>query len=127
MLKKILFIIGLMIGFPAIAADCGSLKNKEEIQRTEGLIISRAPMVRTIGEFPTREGSAECVRFNFSITPWGTPFSVSISETSGNTAFEISALNALLKYRFRGRLWGFLGGYTLMFSGVDNKMPKNYK
>lgn len=110
MFRMLIILILIVFAAPVWGGDCGALKYKAKIEKTETLIISRAPIVEAIGEFPTRLGRKECVRFEFSITPRGVPFNITIHDTSGNTAFEVSALKALLDYRFKGRILGFLEG-----------------
>lgn len=38
----------------------------------------------------------------------------------------MAALDALLGYRFRSPVLGFAARYTLVFEGVDNKIPPGY-
>ena len=80
-----------------------------------------------MGEFPTEAGTAECVRFTFSISPSGRPFNLKVADTSGNAVFEMAARDALVSYRFRPPLLGFVKRYTLILRGVDNKIPKNWR
>lgn len=110
----------------AFAGDCGAGENKELISETRALIINSVPMRAVVGEYPTQKGVPECVRFDFSIAPWGRAFNIKISDTSFNTAFEMAAFDAISKYRFKNSMFGFLRRYSLVFSGVDNKIPDNY-
>lgn len=106
--------------------DCGASANRGAIKRASVLLVSEYPVRPTVGEYPTKEGSAECIRLAFSIAPWGAPFRVKIIESSGNAAFEIAAIEAFSKYKFRPVLLGFARRYTLVLYGIDNKAPANY-
>lgn len=112
----------LVFSLPCLASDCGAIRNREEIDRTRLLVVYAAPVRKTIGEFPTPYGKRECVRFVFMISPWGNPFNINILETSNNTAFEMAAFDALSKYKFKSQPLGFLHHYSLIISGIDNKL-----
>lgn len=126
MKSQFVFVSLLFFLQPVIASDCGASINKKRIAETEALVRDRAQMRSTVGEYPTSTGTKECVRIEFSITPWGKAFNLSISETTANAAFEMAAIEAVKKYTFKGSIFGVIKKYSLVFNGVDNKLPDGY-
>ena len=110
----------------AHATDCGVAAQQALLRRTESLVISRVPTEPVIGEMPTPEGTRECARIRFSIDAHGEPIDLAVAESSGHMAFDLAAMRAIGRYRFR---WEFLGSfrtYSLVIQGVADKIPPDY-
>jgi hypothetical protein len=106
--------------------DCGAASHRTEIVQTQ-LSVKRAVAVEpTIGELPTKEGTPECVRVTFFLTPWGTMYHLRFVESSSNYPFEVAVRRAIEKYEFRGSLLGIFDMKTLLFDGVDNRRPESW-
>lgn len=114
----------LLLASPDTAVvDCGAASHKAEIAQTMLSVRRTVPVEATVGEFPTKEGTHECVRVTFSLTPWGTMYRLRFVETSGNAAFELAARRAIDRYEFEGSVPGIFETKTLVLDGIDNKKP----
>ncbi|HVI56308.1 MAG TPA: hypothetical protein VM621_14790 [Luteibacter sp.] len=121
-----LFALMLLSGQTATTTDCGAVTHRAQIAESM-LSVKKAALVEpTIGELPTKEGTRECVRVEFSLTPWGTIYRLRFAETSHNYPFEVAVRRAIDKYEFQGSLLGLFDTKTLVFEGVDNKRPESW-
>lgn len=118
---------GVMFGVfavgPAYATDCGAGRNARSIEETKRLVQEASPVVLPISEFTTAKGTRQCVRFTFLVSPWGTPYYISVAESSGDASLEFVAANALRRYRFTGSFFSVLRTRTLVFSELMEKNP----
>jgi hypothetical protein len=107
-------------------SDCGAATHRAEIADTLLSVVRAVPVEPTIGELPTKYGTRECVRVEFSLTPWGTVYRFKMTETSNNFPFEVAVRRAFEKYEFRGSIFSVFTTKTLVFEGVDNKRPESW-
>ena len=110
----------------APGTDCGAVLYRVLLRRTEALVVSRSPIDEVVGEMPTRQGTQECARVEFSIDPSGHPADVIIVESSGNMAFGLAATRAVQKYKFRSEFLSGYRTYSIIISGVADKQPPGY-
>ena len=116
----------LLGGQAATTTDCGAITHRAQIAASMLSVKKTALVEPTIGELPTKEGTHECVRVEFSLTPWGTMYRLRFVETSNNFPFEMAVRRAIEKYEFQGSLLGLFDRKTLVFEGVDNKRPESW-
>ncbi|SFW69136.1 hypothetical protein SAMN02800691_2992 [Luteibacter sp. UNCMF366Tsu5.1] len=110
----------------AAAPDCGEKRFAQQISDTAAKVLKAAPVEPTVGEFPTAEGTPECIRVEFRLSPDGSPWNIRTPESSGSFAFNLSAMRAFEKYRFRGSWWSFWKVHVLVLRGKDNKQPPGW-
>jgi hypothetical protein len=122
----LVFLVLLISPVFASANDCGAEDHRASIQETVALIVKKVPVRPVVGEFLTEGGTHECVRLSFFITPWGRAKHIRVAESSGEVPVEMAAADALRGYKFKGGLFSFLKGRTLVFDVVANKFPKGY-
>jgi len=79
----------LLGGQAATTTDCGAITHRAQIAESMLSVKKTAFVEPTIGELPTKEGTRECVRVEFSLTPWGTMYRLRFVETSNNFLFEM--------------------------------------
>lgn len=125
-------VLGCLIGIAwqnalAAAPDCGEKRFVQEISDTAAKVLETAPVESTVGEFPTAEGTPECIRVEFRLSPDGSPWNVSTPESSGNFAFNLAAMRAFENYRFKGSWWNFWKLNVLVLHATDNKQPAGWK
>jgi hypothetical protein len=97
----------LLLGSPIPAStDCGAATHRAEIARTQLSVRKAVPVEVLKGEFPTKDGTYECVRVSFFLTPWGSLYHLRFHEASGNFAFDMAARRAIEKYEFEGSVPG---------------------
>ena len=116
----------LIVAGTARATDCGAAARQDLLRRTESLVISRAPAEPVIGEMPTPEGTRECARITFSIAADGKPIGLAVAESSGHMAFDLAAMRAVGRYRFRQEFLGSFRSYSLVIQGVADQIPPDY-
>lgn len=116
----------LLSGQPGTTTDCGVATHRAQIEESRLSVKKAVSVETTIGEFPTKEGTRECVRVEFFLTPWGTMYHLRFVETSKNTAFEMAVRRAIDQYQFQGSWLGAFDKKTLVFEGVDNKRPASW-
>jgi len=121
-----LFALLLMGGQPVPTTDCGAATHRAQIAESLLSVKKSVPVEPTIGEMPTKEGTRECVRVEFYLTPWGTVYHLRFVETSMNFPFESAVRRAFDRYEFKGSWWGLFDTKTLVFEGVDNKRPESW-
>ena len=110
----------------AHATDCGAAAQQALLRRTESLVISRVPTEPVIGELPTPQGTPQCARITFSIDAQGEPIYLAVAESSGHMAFDLAAMRAVGRYRFRHEFLGGFRSYSLVIQGVADRMPSDY-
>jgi hypothetical protein len=117
----------LLLGTPRPpTTDCGAGTHKTEIAKSI-LSVRRAVRVETLsGEFPTREGTYECVRVSFLLAPWGSMYRLRFDESTGNFAFDMAARRAIEKYEFEGSVLGMFDTKTLILDGIYNKRSPDW-
>lgn len=125
-MNHILFALLFVGGHGPAAPDCGAAAHRAEITDTLLSVTKTVPVEPTIGELPTKEGTQECVRVAFSLTPWGTIYRLRFVESSGNFPFEMSVRRAIEQYQFQGSILGTFRTKTLVFEGIDNKRPGSW-
>jgi len=117
----------LLLGSPIPAStDCGASAHRTEIARTQLSVRKAVPVETLQGEFPTKDGTYECVRVSFFLTPWGTPYHLRFHEASGNFVFDMAARRALEKYEFEGSVLGIFETKTLILEGIYNKRSSDW-
>ncbi len=116
----------LLSGRPAAITDCGAATHRAQIEESKLSVAKAVPVEPTLGELPTKEGTRECVRVEFFLTPWGTMYHLRFVETSNNFPFEAAVRRAIDKYEFQGSWLQMFDKKTLIFEGVDNKRPASW-
>lgn len=111
---------------PATRTDCGAATHRAQIEESRLSVTKAVSVEPTVGEFPTKEGTRECVRVEFFLTPWGTMYRLRFVETSDNVAFEMAVRRAIDKYQFQGSWLRVFDKKTLVFEGVDNKRDPSW-
>ena len=116
----------LLGGSIPASPDCGAASHSAEIARKQ-LSVRRAVPVDTLtGEFPTKNGTYECVRFSFLLTPWGSMYRLRFEESTGNFVFEMAARRAIEKYEFEGSVLDVFETKTLILDGIYNKRSPDW-
>ncbi|SEM84573.1 hypothetical protein SAMN02800694_1883 [Luteibacter sp. UNCMF331Sha3.1] len=129
-MKVRIYLVGMAfsVASPAPATDitCGENAFRQQVAETASRTVHSEPVQPIVGEFPTDEGTPECIRVAFRLSPSGTPWNVRTPESSGSFAFNLAAMRAFAKYRFKGSWWRFLEPNVVILRGVENRKPANW-
>jgi hypothetical protein len=118
----------LLVGAPRPStSDCGAAMHKAEIAAS-ALSVRKAVSVETLsGEFPTEDGTYECARVSFLLTPWGSMYRLRFDESTENLAFDMAVRRAVEKYEFEGSVFGMFDTKTLVFDGIYNRRSPDWE
>jgi len=117
----------LLLGDPIpYSHDCGAESHSAEIAQTQLSVRKAVPVESLSGEFPTKNGTYECVRVSFLLTPWGSMYYLRFHESTGSFAFEMAARRAIEKYEFKGSVLGVFDTKTLILNGIYNKRSPDW-
>lgn len=108
------------------SSDCGAASHRAQIAQTLLSVKKAVPVETLTGEFPTKNGTYECVRLSFFLTPWGSMYRLHFEETTGNFAFDMAARRAIDKYEFEGSVLGTFDMKTLILEGIYNKRSPDW-
>lgn len=103
--------------------DCGYKLHRQAIERTELLIIRREKLIIPVSEMPTKNGKEECVRLGFNISNRGLAKNIVVLEDSRSFDMNVSAVDALKKYKFLYYSESKKLRFTLVFRAVVGKAP----
>jgi TonB family protein len=103
--------------------DCGYAEHKQDIQKSEALVILKEPLTIPVTEVPHGEGRKECVLISFIINKDGRAESIVVDESSGSYIMNVSAISALKKYMFKPNYREKGLRYRLVFSGNVGAAP----
>jgi len=73
-MDHILFALLIAGAQGSAATDCDASAHKAEIASSLLSVAKAVAVEPTKGELPTREGTHECVRVTFLLSPWGTMY-----------------------------------------------------
>jgi len=110
----------------ASSGNCGEKEFRKQIAETAARIVHKEAIEEIVGEFPTVEGTVECIRVEFWLTPSGSPWNISTPGSSGSFGFNLAAMRAFAKYRFKGSWWRFWEKNVVILRGIENRKPANW-
>lgn len=118
----------VLVSPAALATDgtCGEDAFRQRLAETASRIVHSEPVGDVVGEFPTNEGTPECIRVEFRLSPSGSPWNVRTPESSGSFGFNLAAMRAFAKYRFKGSWWRFWETNVVILRGIENRKPANW-
>ncbi|MEY2159396.1 MULTISPECIES: hypothetical protein [unclassified Rhodanobacter] len=105
--------------------DCGYSLHESSIKKTAGLIIGKVNLKipTTITEMPKKGGSKECARFEFNISTDGRAKNILLRENSRSYDMNVTALDALKRYKFHYQKEMENMRFTLIFHATLNVAP----
>jgi hypothetical protein len=106
-----------------VPSDCGYKLHRQAIEDTELLIIKREKLIIPISEMPTKNGKKECVRLGFNISNSGLAKNIIVLEDSRSFDMNVSAVDALKRYKFRYSRGSEKLRFTLVFRAVIGRAP----
>jgi hypothetical protein len=118
----------LLVGTPRPStSDCGAAMHKAEIADSARSVRKAVPVEALSGEFPTKDGTYECARVSFLLTPWGSMYRLRFDESTENLAFDMAVRRAIEKYEFEGSVLGMFDTKTLILDGIYNRRSPDWE